>query len=824
MKPVKLIISAFGPYPDTMPAIEFSRFEEKGLFLIAGDTGAGKTTIFDAICFALYGTTSGSYKDTTKLRSEYAKDSTESYVDFYFTHQGKDCHVRRSPAYMRAKQRGSGMIPEKEKAELYIGNEPPIEGITQVNNAVKELLSIDHSQFKQIAMIAQGEFWELLNAKTDKRTEILRTIFRTGPYKSIEFKLKERMDAALSESRTYEDAIVLHFSDVRADEEGNLYESLSGMQDAARASGSSWNASEMADLTGRIILADTEEEKKTKSALADAEKELDKAKEKLALADTRQNLVNKINDLTAQKEAAQKAAEDAAGELAEAKRLLDEKIAKQKDLIESLKDKPEEAAGIKSQGDELKRLSDACAAFTDVKLPDRAKRASKLEKIRKDSAKAIEEYEAACTDRISAERLLDESRAGILASSLEDGKACPVCGALTHPHPASLPEQSITEEEFDRYREAEEVARAKKESAVNLAAKESAALSEFEEGLRIDIIDCLESTLCDTGTAGKSLDELCTLLSDAVAVLNDKIKDNTARSIAVKKDCDILDKARSDLEKLREEGCDAQQKKKEKADNDLTKIDSSIETLKASLDDIKQDDGIDAIALRREVSDKTSAAEELRKKKNAITNRITTNTGKRKEIEALSGKYEESSKRAAMCKRLYELVRGTTGNGKITLEQYIQAAGFDGIIAAANRRLSPMSDGRFELYRSEEELGKKSSNFLDLEVLDNHTGRKRPVGNLSGGESFKASLSLALGLSDTVSSNLGGIQMDALFVDEGFGTLDKKSIDGALEILIGLSGTNKLVGIISHREELIENIPCQIKVTKSLTGSSFDVV
>ena len=134
-----------------------------------------------------------------------------------------------------------------------------------------------------------------------------------------------------------------------------------------------------------------------------------------------------------------------------------------------------------------------------------------------------------------------------------------------------------------------------------------------------------------------------------------------------------------------------------------------------------------------------------------------------------------------------------------------------------------MTDGQYELYRQEDSLGKKSNNFLDLEVLDNYTGHRRPVGNLSGGESFKASLSLALGLSDTVSTNLGGIQMDALFVDEGFGTLDRKSIDNAMDILINLTGSNKLVGIISHREELMENIPQQIKVRKTKEGSQITI-
>ena len=192
-------------------------------------------------------------------------------------------------------------------------------------------------------------------------------------------------------------------------------------------------------------------------------------------------------------------------------------------------------------------------------------------------------------------------------------------------------------------------------------------------------------------------------------------------------------------------------------------------------------------------------------------------------MEAQQASLDAARKEYSLCKRLYELVRGTTGKGKITLEQYIQAAGFDGIIQAANRRLRPMSDGQFELYRQEDAPGKRSNTFLDLMVQDNYTGHRRPVGNLSGGESFKASLSLALGLSDTVSSNLGGIQMDALFIDEGFGTLDRHSIDNAMEILLQLSGTSKLVGVISHREELIENIPQQIRVRKTREGSSLEI-
>ena len=234
MKPIKLKMSAFGPYAGDVQEINFEQFEERGLFLISGDTGAGKTTIFDAICFALYGTTSGSYRDTKNLRSEYAKPDTKSYVDFYFSHQGKNYHVLREPSYERKKQRGSGVVAVKENAVFYEEGMAPIEGIVKVNAAVKELLHIDEKQFKQIAMIAQGEFWELLNAKTEQRTEILRTIFLTDGYKNIEYKLKDRMDASYAVKKKAEDSIIQYFGDVSADESEELAEALVELQERAK--------------------------------------------------------------------------------------------------------------------------------------------------------------------------------------------------------------------------------------------------------------------------------------------------------------------------------------------------------------------------------------------------------------------------------------------------------------------------------------------------------------------------------------------------------------------------------------------------------------
>ncbi len=297
MKPIKLILSAFGPYAAEIPAIDFSRFEEKGLFLISGDTGAGKTTIFDAICFALYGATSGKFRDTKNLRSEYAGESAETFVDFYFSHQGKEYHIWRRPEYERKKQRGSGMTSVKEKAVLYSADAAPVEGITPVNEAVKELLHIDEKQFKQIAMIAQGEFWALLNAKTEERTRILRTIFRTGGYNNIEYRLKDRMDAGNRLKTRIEDSVVQYFNDVIAGPEEERAEELADLQNRAKRSGSAWNLEEITELVKALIGSDRQRAALAEEELKRSDEAYDQSREELATAETNNGFLLRLESL-----------------------------------------------------------------------------------------------------------------------------------------------------------------------------------------------------------------------------------------------------------------------------------------------------------------------------------------------------------------------------------------------------------------------------------------------------------------------------------------------------------------------------------------------
>lgn len=1056
MKPIKLIMSAFGPYADKVE-IDFSVFDKKGLFLISGDTGAGKTTLFDAICFACYGKASSERRDTRSLRSEYAKDSTESYVDFYFSHQGKNYHVYRTPQYERRKLRGEGMVAAKEKAILYLEGESPIEGIKEVSGAIEELLHIDVNQYKQVAMIAQGEFWNLLNAKTDERTAILRTIFMTSGYKNIEYKLKERVDRAFGSFKDSGKSIVQYFNGAKAARDSDLFEELSDLQMRAGRSESAWNIAEMINCLTAIDLADDATLKEVEGELAEAEGRLKELQGALAGAEKNNEFITRLEKLEKRKDElearkseieekekilekqkaavinvkptydnrkdrirAMEAAEkekiltekeltEAAGALKEAEKQLEEskkrenekeslsvkvkqisedepkyseretvtgkleilkkaaegidreeralsedekalrgEIESLKGTVSELRDKPTELEKKRAELDAVGKLIDKVSDAVDRQIPGYNVKEKAYEESKKAAFEARNEYENAQTARNEAERILDGCRAGILAELLRDGEPCPVCGAKTHPSPAKLPDESVTEAEFNRLKEVEEKAGRKKEKAVSEAEGAKKAFETFEDSLRTILLDCLEDDIYGaTDVEGLSTDELILRINtekkDLCSSLRAKKSEAEQLSKAVTelgKASENLDKAQGErtvaLEERKKKNSEAKQRNREEtvaaetrknglaaltyrswaeasearktAQTEIESIEKAITaavngkenaakkeaSTKAKLDEQRRnlenlqkdeealkekfvqilsvngfaneaeflsfvvsekildseqkeindyktevksiDDRIQtarADAEGKELIDITELAEktgngeiavgEIRKRQNEIKNRKSNNGEIIRNISGQKKAYETSQAEYSVCLKLYKLVKGDTGTGRITLEQYIQAAGFDGIIQAANRRLFPMSDGQFELHRQEESLGKKSNTFLDLEVLDNFTGHRRPVGNLSGGESFKASLSLALGLSDTVSSNMGGVQMDALFIDEGFGTLDRKSIDSAMDILIKLSGSNKLVGVISHREELIENIPQQIKVSKGKEGSMITI-
>ncbi|MDO4620347.1 MAG: SMC family ATPase [Lachnospiraceae bacterium] len=1065
MRPIKLTISAIGPFAGEMPPICFEQFEDSGIFLISGDTGAGKTTIFDAICYALFGVTSGSYRDTKQLRSDYADAATESFVEFCFSHQGREYRIRRKPAYARKKLNGSGMTkPKPEEAVLEEKGEVPIEGLKKVNDAVEALLGINAQQFKQIAMIAQGEFRELLTASTGDRTKILRSIFMTEGYDRIGDLLKARVDQSSQAKAEHERSIIQHFHDVRA---GEPSEELEALQKKSEESGNAWNLEEMLALIDRLTEQDRKQLEELDRELQTEGGKLDLAKKQLALAQSDNELLKSLAELKEEreklllerpameererllqkqkgavykvkplwtrrnesaascrkleadirnheekreaalrkKEAARVRAERAEAErpvLQEQELLfakLQEEMPKYQEreslrrqihdaqkklhlvkekqgsaekeeqslqlkvqelqvLMDERRGLPEEKIRLQHECEKMQKRAEELDDFLIRRVPEREKRKAKLGKLQAQYESCRKNFEHAESARAEAERTLEYSRAGMLAKLLTEGEPCPVCGSTSHPKPAVLPPHCISEEEYKTLQAGAEEKRKEKESALAKVEAEHAAFREAEQHLTGDLQRSLEDRepkaeagaaeiTAEEKTAGTEqlAEELLLQLPEARTAAHSACEELRRKIAGVSAGCAELAKAEAERRELDEQTLPALRKQKEQlagqeaeyekqlagfrtaldglkdlrheqlqdareefalaeqriaamrqeakeaAEEEKRSLESisaleaalaeqrktlqttaaETERLSSELTDLRTSCGFeseeelqscfvteaelaagekllkdyekafdanklkleqteeqtagkkwtDLEELRESIAAKEAEHDQHRKAFHETESRIRSNTEKRSLMEKQKDALAKAEKELRLSTRLYKLVRGQTGNEKITLEQYIQASGFDNIIAAANKRLLPMTEMQYELSRKTSDGGKRTDTFLDLEVEDHYTGKRRAVGNLSGGESFKASLSLALGLSDTVSSEHGGIQMDALFIDEGFGTLDRKSIENAMDILQALSETDRLVGIISHREELAESIPQQIRVEKTRTGSRF---
>lgn len=1076
MKPTKLVMQAFGAYAE-QTEIDFTQFEEKGLFLICGDTGAGKTTIFDAISYALYGEASGSYRDTKNLKSEYVDKKVESFVDFYFTHQGKDYHVCRKPSFKYTNRNGK---PD-EQAEKVIFYQPDgttlegaknIDGTKEKPGAIPQLLNMDAGQFMQVAMIAQGEFWKLLNAKTNERTEILRTIFQTDAYKKLELKLKNRMDVSFAARKEKEQSISQSFREVKV-EPAEISEGISGilaedlaedseeqprsvvqricdLQEKLQDSKAVWNIEEMLTLLQAVIGEDTEKAKQKETVLAQAEEELQKlqgtlvsakdnnaileryartkeeqevlesqkglfeerriqidrtkqatykvkpeydawsAKEhewertKQLITDGAQTLADcqtragmadakvketealrpeaeqcqKIVDKVREEEPRYKeremlqhelgqiqlqlaAQEQQEAALVTAEQTLQKRIGELQEQQAMRKEEPQQLAQAQAAHDKLLDSQKKTESIAKNLIPAWRRKQQELEEAQREYRKNQDAYESAKEAFTHADRLYRANLVGILASDLAEGDPCPVCGATHHEKLATLVEASVTAEQCKELKAVEE----KKLDAFNQATASASSLRAVVQAKELQLKEQIRGCMTPAFIGGvEALEELLVIFERQRAKLVDAVAQSREQMDTLQQNCEKLREVEAmlaraqgtEMARLAEQrkslveerqsliakqaasqatlaalqtlsypdweaamqagnhalarvteiqtALDTAAKEKKSADEAVARVQASIATQKQALEQQKSDAQmlkqrlnekltacqfasveemqaqvatdaeihaeetkladydkkvtevaarlsqleqeqdarhrtlVDLEQLQQEHTSKRVQVETLRTALQAITFRIQNNCEKQQNIRAQQVAYEKAKKENDTSYRLYTLVSGQTRNGKITFEQYIQAAGFDSILQAANRHLLPMSDNQFQLYRQTNAVGKQTNTFLDLEVLDISTGKRRPVGNLSGGESFKASLSLALGLSDTIAENRGGIQMDALFVDEGFGTLDSKSLEETKDALLSMSGENKLVGIISHRDELMD-IPQKLRVTKGRGGS-----
>ena len=1076
MKPKKLIISAFGPYADRME-LDFTQLGEEGLYLITGDTGAGKTTIFDAITFALYGEASGEIRKGEMFRSKYAKPEVCTFVELTFRYRGKDYTIKRNPEYERPKERGQGTTKEKAGAELiFPDGRQPVTKSAEVTKAVAELLGLDQRQFRQIAMIAQGDFQKLLLAGTAERSEIFRKMFHTEIYQELQNRLR---DAAKERWKIYDEkkrSISQYLDHIVCPENAKFQKELEKLK-KEKFDGQVMRGMELLALCIELDeekLSEMEEKRNMlEKQIEQKNRLLGKVKESRKRQEEKVRKEKELEEVTPEEtEKRQKSeqADLAASEVEE----LDMQMRTEQESLESLKKMKREKAELLEKQEELQKIAEektglqteqeqarvrlcrererekelidvntvlervqqneiqtqaqmetirSCREAVQISETKARRLASELEKQQKQEKNLIvqlettaellmerqdaslqeekyrqarmefsqllakwvaaqnmrEEKQAAYQTGLKKrnqireayqkmEQLFLDAQAGILAEKLTEGTPCPVCGSVHHPLPAKKADNAPDKKTLDQKKEdlqtqneataalseaagacakgadeareelirrstqkKEEQERLKQLSEKQLeqvAGKREQQLAEEEKHQKIrreeyviyekqqqkerTELELLRNAITEKqAELGRLYGEKQTLLEQlkrkmeevqktigacpvteeqpviVTAVLYEKrLKEENSRILLEKEkilekqrewnalkqaiqteteqaeqrekvihEKELLEAGIKETEKmlLRKIGekeaqlagkderqlrinISAFREKKDRLEQEQRKAKKTYETVKkrytevlAALEAIRSleeneetEDALPSEAdLQESIAELMKQKQELDQKYNEQYHAANTNRNTYAAVRNQQDQMQVVEEEYTWVRALSDTACGLLNSKwKIELETYVQMAYFDRILRKANLRFLTMSSGQYELKRREEGANKKEKAGLDLNVIDHYNGTERSVRTLSGGESFQASLSLALGLSDEIQSYAGGIQLDAMFVDEGFGSLDEESLNQAVKALEGLANGNCMVGIISHVPELKERIEKKIVVTKNRNCNS----
>jgi exonuclease SbcC len=1038
MKIRKLIINGFGPYA-TKQELDFEKnLQDKNMFVITGNTGAGKTTIFDAINFALYGEANGCDREAKSLRSDFADPQTPTEVELWFSLREKEYYVKRTPSYIKPKQRGEGFVENKPSAEIKLSKEKTVTGVNQVTKEVENILGITTEQFKQLVMIPQGEFKRLLNAKSDEKEDIFRKIFGTEIFQSIQNNIKEQANKLKRSIEQVErdrsnkirsficsevddglfrlinadkhniELIMNSFYEfievdrdkgekleAKIEETRRLIDKISSEKTLGEANNKRFdnlekNKGELDKLNQQVeefknkgivvfrgkkaLTAKRHEDKyteknndikKLKKEIEEIDKKIETYKESYKKSEKNfkdeQGKENEKSQLIKDIDENQRL-KDKANIYEKNKGILetlDKKVKEIKDRIKVIRltsfENDKKIELINNELEEIKKAKEENGTLA-IKQINESNKKDKLDRLRSDinlwinengkHKKATENFkEIDQRFKVLKEKfeLLEDSfrknQAGILASNLQEGTSCPVCGSINHPSLAKLENSEITEEAVKVSKESLEEVREQRDKKLNeltdinsslKAIKENSITPHVKELLnKEDIYEVVDisvevNVLVINNTA--IIFELKNKMQILSTMINKEIEKIQAKDITRKNN----EKLRSELELKNEEhvledgnlraakntldsikndfkgemknvgelvqigialserqqalkkayeGAESAFSKikgnldqemgrhkrtnemKENADKEFKKAvsvfkesvlelgfsgyedykassinEEKIENLdveinefninlsgvkklyEASLKEIEGLIRVDLEILKDKLVSEDIIFKSLHKEQMELFARIRNNSLIIEDCKKYSKTIEIDEKKYEIVGKLSNIINGDNSK-KISFERYVLAAYFEDIIMAANIRFNKMTSGRFELLRKQEIGDKRKGQGLELEVFDNYTGKARDVKTLSGGEGFKASLSMALGLADVVQAYAGGIQLDTMFIDEGFGTLDPESLDNAIECLMDLQKDGRLVGIISHVPELKERIDARLEVSSTSKGS-----
>lgn len=926
MRPIKLVLSAFGPYASKVE-LDLSKLGENGVYLITGDTGAGKTTIFDAITFALFGKPSGDIRDVKTLRSEYANEEIETYVELDFIYHDEEYHIYRRPEYTYTHVQKNGEVKQRSKATdayLILPNGDRIVKPTEVTKQVEQLLGMKRDQFRQIAMIAQGSFLEILNANTKERGKLFEKVFMTSKYSVLMDRLNQmakESSIALNDAKLRLQQII---SDIR------VPEILQEQYEQTLKTFAMNDIQPVYDLLDKIIIGAKKGIENLQKQKEQVQKQLQKSrKEETEKTKQLQDLLSlekllkekpvkeeKANRYTErlktdgekyriQIDALKKEQAQIEHELPEYAGLtkLTAKLAEIKKQGSSVLKDLETKTSLKKQLDEditLKQKEAQILTDSELSLNKLFIKEEEIEKkisafyhasmIQSNYQNAVDnlkektQFLQESTDRKAMlQKQYDDAQlsyfanqAGLLASRLIKGEPCPVCGSIEHPHPASYSDQLVTQEEINQYKKKADQVEKEYQVASKACVDANLKMSTLQNELELVLKSVTEQTI-PLRNVKTFIDEHTVQLKKEQKEISTRIKQLQQQSKRYQELLKMIPKLQQKLTALAEEVSQSEitqaklsvkhEQIQKQVQETTAKLKYSSETeaknrvailakqileyqqqidqltnesklamdelvyVSAQIDMLKEkvESSIDEIPLQKnqlgllqaEIENLQVQQEEILKSIHDTQMYESDAQDTKKKIKSESDAYQTKLSRYSSLRELADVAMGNgrSSKEKITLQEYVQIAYLDRMIHKANERYLSMSNQQYQLVRSAGTKDKRSHEALDLDVIDFSNGSIRPVSSLSGGESFIASLALALGMSDEIQSQAGGIQIDTMFIDEGFGTLDRDSLNNAIQTLMKLSGENRLVGIISHVKELKERIHKGIIVTKDLHGS-----
>ncbi|WP_406608800.1 AAA family ATPase [Agarivorans sp. JK6] len=1012
MRPISLCMSAFGPFAGT-ELIDFRQLGQNPLFLLNGPTGAGKTTILDAVCFALYGKSTGDEREASQMRCDLADEALLTEVIFEFELGAKRYKIRRVPEQARLKKSGDGYTQQKPEAQLSLVNDDGSEEllvpakVSEANSQIEALTGLDADQFRQVMVLPQGKFRQLLMADSKEREKIFSQLFQTHIYRKIEDSLKNQaasirtkaleqkniregilqsadlneqsdlseelaqlssqLEQALAQKQQTEAKYSVANKDYEAakllDEDfslqANLKTSLSALNkqkanisekqtrlDQAKAAQAieafdtakvqRFNEAKQASLAqsqGESALSlaqqNLQQAQQQVEQMPEKEAQLAQAQEGLLSLQNFKPLILELEKLKQQQTAAQakldSQAEQGKGlkqqlvDLVSSKAALSEQLTSSRQLAETQADK-QRLLGLSQQYVEQ---ADSLAKLNQQLSENKRE----VEQSAEQGKQLKAHYEQAQQQANQVQLTWHQGQAAIMAQRLKAGDACPVCGSTAHPQLAASQQALPSENDVEKARNIEQIARDKLEEArqhyktlktkqsewlnqqqnlsQQLGDKAATSLQQFRAELdaaqqalaatqqaqlqakqqqqqleqteqtekqlqaqveqardlyqqtksQLDVLqgqrESAEQNLPEKFQQPSILDEAINLqqqqieqLKTSIAVINEQ--HNVARedlsakqsaATAAKQALQLAQQALSEAQAkfseqlakssfanesafnmalISDDEMAALAKELEEYHSDLTTVSAQLEQLKVKLKGKKQQNLEDlAQALNKLLEQKDLADAEWNKLNNRhlslleIQNKLNHAD---KNAQSLADQYQ-------VVGTLADVANGQTGN-KVSLQRFVLSVLLDDVLLQASQRLSVMSKGRYQLIRKEQRAKGNKASGLELEVEDSYTSKVRPVATLSGGESFMAALAMALGLSDVVQAYAGGIKLDTLFIDEGFGSLDQESLDLAIRTLVDLQSAGRMVGVISHVSEMKEQITSRIDVLKHSSGST----